>query len=141
MSLEMLDLLNWPAVVVGAVIYFALGAVWFTPMLFGRPWQRSIGWDASREQQMSPVMYAVPALFYLVAAVATGMLAAATGSDDIGAGVTLGLVIAIGYALTVTATDAVFDPHKPQPWVWFAITGGYHLVGLVIVAVLVSVWR
>jgi len=140
MSFEMLGQLNWLAVVVGAAIYFALGAVWFTPMLFGRPWQRSIGWDPASEQQMSPAVYAVPALFYLVAATATAMLAAATGSDDWAGGVMLGLVVGIGYALTIVASDAVFDPHKPQRWLWFAITGGYHLLGLVIVAVLVSVW-
>ena len=49
--------------------------------------------------------------------------------------------MAIGYALMVNMTDAVFDPNKPQPMVWFVITGAYHLVGLLIVAVLVSIWR
>ena len=142
MSLEILGQLNWLAVIVGAVIYFALGAVWFTPAVFGRPWQRAIGWDESRTPpEMNPVSYVAPALFYIVAAVATGMLAAATGSETIGEGLVLGLVVAIGYALMVTAVDAVFDPNKPRPWVWFAISGAYHLVGLVIVAVIVSVWR
>lgn len=140
MSFDMLGQLDWLAVIVGAAIYFAIGAVWFTPMLFGRPWQRSIGWDPSREQETSPAVYAVPALFSLVAATATAMLAAATGSDDWTDGVMLGLVVGIGYALTIVASDAVFDPHKPQRWLWFAITGGYHVLGLVIVAVLVSVW-
>lgn len=139
MSFEMLGQLNWLAVIVGAAIYFGIGAVWFT-VLFSSAWQRSIGWDPSRERPMSPVVYAVPALFYLVAATATAMLAAATGSDDWADGVMLGLVVGIGYALTIVASEAVFDPHKPQPWRWFAITGAYHLLGLVIVAVLVSVW-
>jgi hypothetical protein len=37
--------------------------------------------------------------------------------------------------------DATFDPNKPEPWVWFAINGGYHAVGLIIVAMIVSAWR
>jgi hypothetical protein len=142
MNLEVLGQLNWLAVIVGAVVYFALGAVWFTPMAFGRPWMRAIGIDPAQPQGgMSAALYAVPALFGIIAAIATGMLAAATGSDNPGAGITLGLVVGVGYALSITASDALFDPHKPQRWVWWAITGGYHVVGLVIVAVLVSVWR
>jgi hypothetical protein len=30
---------------------------------------------------------------------------------------------------------------REQPWTWFAITGAYHLLGLLIVAVLVSAWH
>lgn len=142
MTFDVLGGINWLAVIVGALLYFALGAVWFTPVLFARPWMRAIGWDESRTPpEMNPLSYALPALFYVVAAIATGMLAVATGSDSIGEGLLLGLVVGVGYALVITAIDATFDPNKPQPWIWFAISGGYHLLGLVIVAVLVSVWR
>ncbi len=142
MSLDLLDQLNWVAVLVGAVIYFAIGAVWFAPPLFGRPWMASIGWDESRPRpEMNPVSYAGPALFYLVSAIATGLLAVATASDTLAEGMILGLVVGVGYALTVTATDAVFDPNKPRPWTWFAISGAYHVVSLLIVAVLVAIWR
>ena len=71
MSFDILGHLNWLAVIVGTIVYFAIGAVWFTPMLFGRPWQRSIGWDPSKTApQMNPVTYAVPAVLYLVASIA-----------------------------------------------------------------------
>jgi hypothetical protein len=43
--------------------------------------------------------------------------------------------------VTLTAVEAVFDPNKPQPWTWFGISASYHFIGLLIVAVLVSVWR
>ena len=141
MTLDTLGQLNWLAVIVGALIYFALGALWYSPVLFAKPWMRSIGWDESRQVSASPMTYAIPAALYVVGAVATGMLAAATGSDTLGEGIILGLVTGIGYALMLTAVDAVFDPNKPQPWLWFAISGAYHLLGFVIVAVLVSVWR
>ena len=141
MSLDMLGQLNWLAVIVGAVIYFVLGALWYAPPVLGRAWQRSIGWDPSANPpQMSIAAYAVPAIAYLVMAVATAMLAAATGSDSLESGLMLGLVVGIGYALARTAVDATFTPNLPQPSVWFAITGLYHLLGLIIVAVVVSVW-
>ena len=141
MSVDMLGQLNWLAVIVGAVIYFVLGAVWYAPPIFGRAWQRSIGWDpGATPPQMRIATYAIPAVAYLVMAAVLGMLAAATGSDNLESGLVLGLVIGIGFALARTAVDATFTPNLPQPVTWFAITGLYHLVGLVIIAVLVSVW-
>ena len=142
MSFEGIGELNWLAVIVGALLYFALGALWYSPMLFGRRWQRSIGWDPEqRPPEMKATTYAVPLVANLVMAVAVGLLAAATGSDTIGEGLVLGLVVGIGLSLMHTMVDATFDPNKPEPWVWFAINGGYHAAGLIIVAVIVSAWR
>ena len=142
MSFDVLGDLNWLAVIVGAVIYFALGALWYSPMLFARPWQRSIGWDPERTPpEMKPTTYVVPFLAYLVMAVAVGMIAAAAGSDTLADGIVLGLVLGIGLSLMHTLVDATFDPNKPQPWTWFAINGSYHALGLLIVAVIVSAWR
>jgi len=141
MTFDVLSELNWLAVLVGAVIYFVLGALWYSPMLFARPWQRSIGWDPERTPpQMSPTSYIIPFLAYVVMAIAVGMLAKATGSDDVTEGLILGLVVGVGLSLAHTLVDATFDPNRPEPWVWFAINGAYHTIGLVIVSVIVSVW-
>lgn len=142
MSFDALGELNWLAVIVGAVAYFALGALWYSPALFGRQWQRSIGWDPEqRLPQMKATTYAVPLVAFLVMAVAVGLLAAVTESDTIGEGVVLGLILGIGLSLMHTLVDATFDPNKPQPYTWFAINGSYHALGLLIIAVVVSVWR
>ncbi|HET6744893.1 MAG TPA: DUF1761 domain-containing protein [Candidatus Limnocylindria bacterium] len=136
-----LSTINWLAVIVGTVIYFALGALWYSPVLFAKPWQRSIGWDeAKTPPEMNPTSYAVPFVAYLGMAIATALLAAATGSDTFGEGIVLGLVVGVGFATMHSVVDATFDPNRPQPWTWFAITASYNLIGLMIVAVLVSIW-
>jgi len=141
-SFSVLGDVNWLAIVVGAVIYFALGALWYSPMLLGRPWQRSIGWDPNQTPpQMNPASYVIPLLAFLVTAVATAMLAVATGTDELGEGIVLGLVMGIGLATARTVVDATFDPNLPQPATWFAITAGYHTLGVLIVGVLVAIWR
>lgn len=133
--------LNWLAVVVGALVYFALGALWYSPFLFGRAWQRSIGWDESRTPpQQSAMTYVFPLVAYLVMATAVGLIAAATGTDELVEGIVLGLVLGIGLSLAHTFVDASFDPNKPEPWTWFAINGTYHALGLVIVAVIIAIW-
>ena len=134
--------INWLAVLVGAVAYFVIGAAWFAPGVFGRQWMAAIGWDESRPRpEMKPVSYAGPAIFYLIASAVTALLAQATGTDTVQEGVVLGLVVGVGYALTVTATDAVFDPNKPKPWNWFAISGAYHLVALILVGMIIGAWH
>ena len=55
--------LNWLAVIVGALVYFALGALWYSPMFLGKAWQRSIGWDESRTPpEQSPMTYQADAV-------------------------------------------------------------------------------
>jgi ABC-type branched-subunit amino acid transport system permease subunit len=140
MSLD-LSTINWLAVIVGTIIYFALGALWYSPALFAKPWQRSIGWDpAQQPPQQNPMTYVVPFFAYLIMAIGMALLAGATGSDTFGEGVVLGLVVGVGFAAMHSVVDATFDPNRPQPWTWFAITASYNLIGLLVLAVIVSIW-
>jgi hypothetical protein len=142
MSLDALGQLNWIAVIVGGVLYFALGALWYSPMLFARPWQAAIGWDPDRASPaMNPMSYLVPLIGYVVMAAAVGLLAIATDTDTIAEGVVLGLVVGIGLSLMHAFVSATFDPNLKQKWTWFGITGTYNLIGMLIVAILVAVWR
>src|SRR5262245_4328251 len=101
--------INWLAVIVGAAIYFVLGALWYSPVLFGRQWQAAIGWDPERRPpQMNPVSYAIPAAIYLVVAIATALIGAATGVDSLMEGLVLGLVTGLGYAGPMLGIEAVF---------------------------------
>jgi hypothetical protein len=136
-----LGAVNWLAVIVGAAIYFVLGALWYSPPLFARPWQAAIGWDESRPQpQTNPLTYVIPAVLYLIAGVATALLAAATGTDTLNEGIVLGLVTGLGYALPMVGVEATFDPNKPRPLTWFGITVAYHLIGFLILAVMIAIW-
>lgn len=142
MTLDIIGQVNWLAVLVAGVGYFAIGALWYSPVAFARPWQRSIGWDPDRTPpEMRPTTYIVPFVAYLVMATAVALIAVATATDTIAEGLVLGLVVGIGLSLMHTLIDATFDPNKPEPWTWFAITGSYHTLGLVLVAIVVALWR
>ena len=135
-----LSQVSWLGVIVGTAIYFFLGALWYSPPLFAKPWQAAIGWDDSRPQpQTNPMTYVVPAVLYLVAAIAMAILAAATGTDTLMEGLVLGLITGIGFALPMTGVEATFDPNKPKPMTWFLITVAYHLIGFAILGVTVAI--
>jgi hypothetical protein len=71
--------------------------------------------------------------------IALGMLAQTTGTDTLGEGIVLGLVVGVGFAVTLYAVESVFG-RRPQPGTWFLITSGYQLLGILIAAVIVAVW-
>jgi uncharacterized protein DUF1761 len=140
MSFEVLGDLNWLAVIVATIAYFALGAVWFARPVFGGAWMRSMDWEMSQGEQPGPALYIGPLITCLLASIAVGMLAEATGSDTFSEGIALGLVVGVGVAGSVLFVTGVFDPKKAQPMTWFAVSAGYHLVGLLIASVIVSSW-
>ena len=140
MSFEVLGDVNWLAVIVATIAYFALGAAWYAPPVLGNVWMRSIGWQPPPDERPSPAIFLAPIVSSLVAVVAVAMLAEAAGADGFGDGVVLGLVVGVGIAGAILFVTALFEPTKPQPWLWLAITGAYHLLGLLVASVIVSVW-
>jgi hypothetical protein len=139
-SLSVLGELNWLAVIMGGIAYVALGAVWFTPATFGNAWQRSMGWQPPEDFRPGASFYIGPLLTCLLATIAVAMLAAATNTDTFGEGLAIGLVAGVGISGAVLFITGVFDPKKAEPITWFAVAGGYHLVGLIIASIIVSIW-
>lgn len=43
---------NWLAVIIGAVLSFALGWLWYSPKLFGVKWAEGVGMKPGEAQQM-----------------------------------------------------------------------------------------
>ena len=139
MSFDVLSDLNWLAVIVGALVYFALGAVWYAPPVFGNVWMKAAGLSMEGEGPGAAI-YVAPLIFSFLGTIANAMLAEATGSNSVGDGVVLGFVVAIGYGLSLIAVTAVFESNKPNATAWGAITAGYHMVGLLASAIIVSAW-
>jgi hypothetical protein len=67
-------------------------------------------------------------------------VAETSATDTVAEGIVLGLVAGVGISGAVLLVTGVFDPKKPEPMTWFGVTGGYHLVGLVIASVIVAAW-
>lgn len=131
--------LHWPAVLVAALAYYALGVPWFSPATLGPAWERAQGFVPPEGYAPSMLLYLAPLVGCLLGAVATAILARATGARSTGEAVMLGMVVAVGYSVAVAGLDAIAPVH-PEPWTLLAITGSYHPVGLVVVALIVTRW-
>ncbi len=131
---------NWLAVVIGTVVYFLLGAVWFAPQTpIGRAWMKAAAYESPTSGTMSTnLFYAIPIVTCLVMVTTLALLAAALGVEGLGEGLTLGLVVGIGFALPLLITTAAFEFQKPQPFTWGLIDASYHVVGLVIAGAIIG---
>ncbi|HEX6331896.1 MAG TPA: DUF1761 domain-containing protein [Actinomycetota bacterium] len=140
MSFDLLGDADWLAVLLAAVAYFVIGAVWYAPPVFGRAWMAAGGLPDMRETGggPGPAIYVVPLIGSALSAIALGMIAVATGTDTVGEGFVLGLVVGIGFAISIALVTATFESTKPKPMVWGAVNGGYHLVGNVVAAVVIA---
>ena len=140
MSLTVLGDLNWPAVLVATIAYFALGVVWYAEHAFGRAYQRASGWDLNKPEKISPAVFVVPLATCFVLTLVTAMLGAASNTDDIMEGVLLGLLVGVGIALPVRFVTGAYDMTKPAPITFAAIGAGYHVVGLTLAGAILGFW-
>lgn len=142
MSFDVLSDLNWLAVLVAALAYFAIGAVWYAPPLFGKAWAAAGGLPTpDAGSRPSPAIYLTPLVGSVLSAVALAMIAKASDTDTFLEGIVLGLVVGIGFAVSITFVTAQFESEKPEPMVWGAITAGYHAVGILVAAIIVASWQ
>lgn len=126
--------LNWWAVVLAIVAYFVLGALWFTP-LFGRLYDSALGTVRQKNQSWSLIYYLGPFIGSVVVTLATAVLVEALDMEALSDALLFGLIAGVGYGASVSFTNAI-NPVTPRPLLYGAITGGYHVVGIVLVALI-----
>lgn len=131
--------MNVLAISTAGVVYFVLGGLWFSPLLFGKHWDRAIGFARPAAWKPGMVYYLGPLLGCVVASLAMAMLMywiqPATWQDAIG----LGLVVGIGYGGVITGVNAI-SPTLPRPGLYTAVTGSYHVIGITAAAAILYAW-
>ena len=131
--------LNWWAVIVAAIAYMALGAVWYSPPLFANAWMKGIG--KTKEQitaGFSPLAYVWALILSFVAAYGIARIYVWANLVTVWDGIVLGLLAGICFVL---ATMGVNDIFEQRPCQLSAINILYHLVGFIVIGIIVGAWH
>lgn len=134
-----LPTLNVLAVIVAGIVYFILGAVWYSPLLFAKPFMRYRGMTQEEIQGAGqPTDYLITLVNALVAALVLAVIVKLAGATSLIDGVLIGLLAVIGLAATSSLTYTIFSgPHK-MLWV---IYSGYQLVAFALMGVILTLWK
>lgn len=125
--------LNWISVAIAFVVYFVLGALWFT-LLFPKLYKISLGKE-NETLPNKPIFIVGPALCTLVITLASAILFYALNIQSISGALEFSLLIGIGF-LVANTTNIAINPNIPRPILYSIISGAYHLVGIVLVGVI-----
>jgi hypothetical protein len=129
--------INWWAVVVAAVVKFLLGALWYSPLLFLRSWQREAGVDDNAMRTRLPLAVPADALGSLIMAVVLVHAVRYAGVRGWGQGAALGFFAWLGF-IAVTQVPATI--YEGRSWRFFAINAGYLLVALLLMGAILAAW-
>ncbi|MEW6325223.1 MAG: DUF1761 domain-containing protein [Nitrospirota bacterium] len=130
--------INYTAVLVAAIASFLLGAIWFSPPVFGPAWLRALG--KTKEEVCGRQRYALAITAvttwitaYVLAVIMLGLkIASAWG------GAIAGLSIGVGIVATSMLSDYLFCNFRIK---LFFIQAGHRVIYLVIMGAILGAWR
>jgi len=131
--------INHVAVIVAAVVFFALGAGWYN--LFSAPWLAGIGKTVdqlARENGGSPLPFVVGFLAVLVMCYTLAWIVQRGMEPTAGNGALTGATVAFGLVGGMLALNYGFEARGVTLWL---INAGYALVGLVLAGAIIGGWK
>jgi len=132
--------INYLAVVVAAVVAFALGGLWYSPVLFAKQWVKAHGYTEEQVKEMQKgagKAYGVSALCQLLIALAIAVLVGYIHMERVGQGLKLGLLVWAGFAFPLGLMANMFSGKRITV---FLIDTGYQLVYLLVMAAIITAW-
>ncbi|MFB7260561.1 DUF1761 domain-containing protein [Streptomyces nojiriensis] len=128
---------NWTGALAAFIALVLLGGVWFA-FLFSKPYNISLGRDASAKPMASPLFFAGPPLSSLVITLTSAFLMAVLKIDSMADALVFGLVVGVGYLVANTVTISI-NPNFPRPLQYALVSSSYNLVGSVLVSTVLVV--
>jgi hypothetical protein len=128
---------NYFAVVVAAIAYWFLGALWYAS-LFSKPWMALEHMTDEQARTMNPVLpYVITFLLNLLIAFVLAQLCLWRNATTAARGAALGILLWVGFVGPITYTTYMYEM---RPWQLFAINEFYPLVGLCLMGAILGAW-
>ncbi len=130
--------LNWLAIIVATLAFFALGSVWYTPLTFGKMWMAETGITKERAQKANmPKIMGLTLLFSFVMSL---NLALFLNSPEIGAaqGAMYGFFAGFGWVAMAIFVTGQYEFRSTR---YMLIHAGYNVVGLTIMGLIIGAWK
>jgi hypothetical protein len=134
---ELFTSLNWLAVIVATIVYFLLGALWYSPMLFANVWMKLRNLSEEDIDGPNPVIFLYSFILQFIAVTSLALFLAAMNVEGAVNGAIIGFGAGAGILFTLAGTTGIFSE---TPMKLHFIDNGYHIVGLVICGIILGWW-
>ena len=130
--------INHLAAIVAAISTFMLGGLWYSPMVFGKAWQKAS--NLSDEQIKSANMGKVFGLSLLFSLIMAYNLAFFLNepSIDLKMGALYGFLTGFGWVFMAIGITSMFEQ---KSWTYILINGGYMTVAFTIMGAILGAWK
>ena len=130
--------INYLAVGVAALATIIIGALWYSPLLFGNLWLKAHGYSVEQMRKTAGRAYLVSLFCYVVMAYVLAVLVSYAGVSTVLQGAFLGFLVWIGFLATLGLTAHMFSE---KPLSTYLIDAGYQLAYAVVMGVILAAWR
>jgi len=133
-----ISLINHWAVLVCALLFLGLGALWYSPLLFFQSWKQENGFNDQMIQNANPLL--AQGIGFLLAWLMAYNMAffLADETTDAWWGVTAGFLTGFGWAAPIFTAIALFEQ---KSWRYIAINAGFIMVYFVLIGWILGIWR
>jgi hypothetical protein len=132
--MESAPVVNWIAVLLATVSAFVIGGLWYSPLLFAKPWMALTG--VTEEKARAANMGMIYGSTFVLAGIAATNLAFFIGPDAPAATAAgYGLAAGAGWVATAYGTTYLFEQKPLKLW---AINAGYHVVTLTVMGLIIG---
>ncbi len=130
---------NYVAVLVAAIANMVLGALWYSPGVFGKVWMKATGKtqkDMEASKKEAPKYYALSFVGSIVMAYVLAVFIQWAQVNSIALAVILGFLIWLGFVLTISLQPLLWEGKKQE---LFLLNNGYNFVALLVMAVIIVI--
>lgn len=138
-SIQHLHHFNHLAIFVSGLILWILGAAWYSPALFAKPWMAALGIVPDKHKKDGLVLGMISSFIgdLLVAFVLLHFIKW-SGASSFAMGAFVGFLSWLGFFAATQFPQGIYEG---RPKALFYINAGYWLAGLLIIGGLLAVWH
>lgn len=130
--------INHLAVFTAALSDFAVGGLWFSPLLFYKPWMKANGFTEASLQKGNPaVIFGLTFIFSLIISYNLAFFLGNPETDAVW-GMTAGFLAGLGWAAMGMGIITLFER---RPWSYFFIHASYLTVAFTLKGLIIGAWR
>jgi hypothetical protein len=139
MGTQIFSVINWLAVLVSALAYFFIGAIWYS-FLFRNAWIKAAGVNMNDPNAKKGVGGIMTFSFILIAITTLGIALFVTrmGASEWMAGAKIGLVIGVCFCATAICNSYLYEK---RPLALHIINSGYNIVGCLVAGIILALWK